>query len=333
MRAFNKIIPDHLSKVRFAQLARKSTAGWTGILLAQNLNFYARGTSRKARSVRTDNISKKTTANVHAEVSQIEEVEQSVVEEDFAELVDAGLVNEENGEKHDIEDENLECVFDSSTEKANSASQRRHYLKEKYPELYLELFRAKNTDVDKETIEMDSAKIVNWRCSECHKTFTKSVIERVYLSKECPMCLEANSKLLEKEYPEIAKEWAPLKNPLYYHPRYLDIHSLQKVIWKCGRCDFEYEASVKQRCSGAECPRCVPKHGNWANRFRSIAKEWHPLRNGDLQFTDVNETDNRMIWWICQDCSYEYEEGINRRLYKEKGCPLCRQDFRENVKA
>ena len=254
----------------------------------------------------------------------------------------------ENGEEEEIDDdEDADVDVDvdaadlpeveggSETEAAvkNTSSPKKNLLKDKYHDLFLELFTAKNQGVELDELEIDSGHIVNWKCADCAKQHRKSVIERVFLDNECPHCVKARFTSLEKEHPNIAKEWAPLKNPMYRHPRHLDVQSIEKIRWICAQCTFEFESSAKQRCSGAACPRCFPKHGNWVKVYPDIAKEWHPLRNGDLRQSDVNETEDRLIWWMCTKCSYEFEEGLRRRVRSDMGCPLCRQDFRQNVSA
>ena len=206
---------------------------------------------------------------------------------------------------------------------------KKQLLKDRYHDLFLELYKGKNTDLNIEDIEIESGRILNWKCNDCKKPFKKSVIERVFLTKECPHCAKADFRSLAKEHPNLAKEWAPLKNPMFMHPKHLSVHSSEDITWKCGKCSFEFESSVKQRCAGEACPRCYPKDGHWAALFPELAKEWHPLRNGDLKHSDLNEKADRLIWWMCPKCSYEYEESLRRRLHKNMGCPLCRQDFRD----
>ena len=193
----------------------------------------------------------------------------------------------------------------------------------RFPDLFAELHEELNPDLKLKELLMDSSLRVQWKCSFCAKTFVKSIVERVYLTKICPHCAEAQRKPLDQHYPQIASEWHPLRNFLWLKPCFLECESTEAIWWRCKKCQFDFEATPKSRCAGESCPRCHPVHGNWALRHPEIAKEWHPLRNGDLRVTDLNDRFNKLVWWMCQRCSFEYEAGLRDRINKNVGCPLC----------
>jgi hypothetical protein len=73
---------------------------------------------------------------------------------------------------------------------------------------------------------------------------------------------------------------------------------------------------------GSQCPKC-PKVGNSVlEKFPKIAKEWHPVKNGDLKPEMCNQGSGKMIWWQCsQEPNHEWQSTIaNRRI---KNCPYC----------
>ena len=132
-------------------------------------------------------------------------------------------------------------------------------LKERFPELFDEIDLEKNSDFSLDNLMMDSGRLVYWKCSNCEKSFRKSVVERVYLTKFCPYCEEANRRPLDKFYPGIAKEWDILRNPLHLRPKFVESSSLDSLWWKCAKCTYGFEATVKARVGGESCPMCHPR--------------------------------------------------------------------------
>ncbi|MBP5357056.1 MAG: zinc-ribbon domain-containing protein, partial [Clostridia bacterium] len=57
--------------------------------------------------------------------------------------------------------------------------------------------------------------------------------------------------------------------------------------------------------------------------FPSIAKEFHPEKNGGLKACDFFAKSNKKVWWICPK-GHEYEMVINNRTgINKSGCPIC----------
>ena len=62
-----------------------------------------------------------------------------------------------------------------------------------------------------------------------------------------------------------------------------------KVWWSCSQGqDHEWQTSVVHRKNGRGCPYCagkkVSKDNNLAVKNPGLAKEWHPLKNGEQPF-------------------------------------------------
>lgn len=53
----------------------------------------------------------------------------------------------------------------------------------------------------------------------------------------------------------------------------------------------------------------------------NLAKQWHPIKNGELTPRDVTISSNKRIWWIC-DKRHEWKTTIAERT-SGKGCPYC----------
>ncbi|MFR5859319.1 MAG: zinc-ribbon domain-containing protein, partial [Clostridia bacterium] len=53
----------------------------------------------------------------------------------------------------------------------------------------------------------------------------------------------------------------------------------------------------------------------------TLAKEWHPTKNGDLAPYDVTAGSHRKVWWLCEE-GHEWQSIIKSRN-KGVGCPYC----------
>jgi len=60
----------------------------------------------------------------------------------------------------------------------------------------------------------------------------------------------------------------------------------------------------------------------------SIAKEWHPTKNGSINPENYLSGSNYKAWWICnkkcsEGCSHEWQASIKNRCKNNSGCPFC----------
>jgi len=60
---------------------------------------------------------------------------------------------------------------------------------------------------------------------------------------------------------------------------------------------------------------------NLQQKNPSLAKEWHPTKNGKLAPQDVQSYSLKKIWWICES-GHAWEAPVARRT-KGFGCPYC----------
>lgn len=56
--------------------------------------------------------------------------------------------------------------------------------------------------------------------------------------------------------------------------------------------------------------------------YPNIAREWHPIKNGNLTPYNVSIKSDKRVWWICNDCGLEYVTQVKNRT-KGCGCPNC----------
>lgn len=141
-------------------------------------------------------------------------------------------------------------------------------------------------------------------------------------------------------YPDLAKEWHPIKNnPLT--PYDVLSGSDKKVWWylpyedpNTGKhFDFEWQATIGSRVRGAGCP-FLSGYSAWAgfNDLLTVnpklAAEWHPTKNGDLKPTDVTSGTDKKVWWYLpyddpntgKHFDFEWRDAISRRS-NGAGCP------------
>lgn len=126
--------------------------------------------------------------------------------------------------------------------------------------------------------------------------------------------------------PSLAAEWHPTKNGALT-PNGVAAGSKQKVWW-LGRCSHEWEAIVGNRNRGVGCPFCQNKrvlsgYNDLATTHPHLFDQWHPTKNSSLNPRQVSAGTNKLIWWLCGTCNYEWQAKATSRAYGGLGCPAC----------
>jgi hypothetical protein len=131
----------------------------------------------------------------------------------------------------------------------------------------------------------------------------------------------------------VAAEWHPIRNG-DLRPESVRFASNAKAWWLCPTCEHEWLAVINSRGrGGVGCPRCgrrragranaKPKPGqSLAERFPYLAAQWHPERNGELTPGLVSAKSGRRVWWLCPDCSNEWQAPVFSRA-NGFGCKRC----------
>ena len=120
---------------------------------------------------------------------------------------------------------------------------------------------------------------------------------------------------LQTTNPELAKQWHPTKNGELTAVQ-VTASSNKKVWWlypyddpKTGKhFDFEWEAIVSSRNKGTGCPFLTgkavwPGFNDLQTVNPSLAKLWHPTKNGKLKPTQVTINSTKRVWWM-----YPYDD-------------------------
>ena len=161
---------------------------------------------------------------------------------------------------------------------------------------------------------------------------------------------------LQTVNPELAKQWHPTKNG-NLTPTQVSSCSDKKVWWmfsydvpmdysvKCLRgkhFDFEWQTSISNRNkNGLQCPflngRAVWRGFNDLQTVNpELAKQWHPVKNGNLKPTQFTANAGKKVWWLLSydvpmnypvEClrgkhfDFEWQSTIYRRN-NGNGCPF-----------
>ncbi len=121
----------------------------------------------------------------------------------------------------------------------------------------------------------------------------------------------------------LAAEWHPTKNSSLT-PGDVTVSSSKKVWWLCSN-GHEWKTTVSHRNSGRQCPYCSGKAVHEGNSLKTVnttlAREWHPTKNGSLTPNDVTANSSKNVWWVCS-MGHEWEAILSNRN-RGTGCPYC----------
>ena len=181
-------------------------------------------------------------------------------------------------------------------------------------------------------VTVGSNKKVWWKCPNGH-SYEQKVANRTIRNLNCPYCsrhkLLSGHNDLETLFPEVAKEWNYDRNK-GLQPKDISARNSNKVWWIC-KLGHEWEATVASRTDGKHahgCPYCSNRKllkgfNDLETKYPNIAKEWHPIKNGDLLPSDVIAGTPKKVWWKCPICGFEYYSQIASRTTMSSNCPNC----------
>ena len=138
---------------------------------------------------------------------------------------------------------------------------------------------------------------------------------------ECPFL---NGKKVLKDFndlqtmnPELARQWHPTKNG-NLKPTQVTANSSKKIWWKLSydvpenysvehlrgkHFDFEWQAKISNRNNDRGCPylngkKILKGFNDLQTVNPELAKQWHPIKNGNLKPTQVTANTDKKIWWL-----------------------------------
>lgn len=172
-----------------------------------------------------------------------------------------------------------------------------------------------------------------WKCSNGH-SFSRVANYFVYRSQECPECKKLKTRVSSRA--DLMKFWNFDKNAV--NPKDVHVKSSELVWWKCQKCGYEWQATVRGRngCKNRDkCPVCDSGMVVFAgvNDFRTLypelAKAALDELNPDIDLSKEGAGSHKRINWKCHVCGYEWAAPIYGRIRREKegwyiaACPVC----------
>ncbi len=217
------------------------------------------------------------------------------------------------------------CPYCSGNRPSNSNS-----LATLNPELAKQWHPNRNGPLTPSDVTTSSGRKVWWKCPKGSDHEWPAVIANRNKGIGCPICSNqrlAKSNSLGTVNRKLAKEWHPTKNkeltPFDVLP------STNKMIWwQCAiNPNHEWKAKLNNRSNGKGCPICcnqkMVRENSLGATNPSLAKQWHPERNGKLTPFDVAPSAQRRVWWKCpKGDDHIWQASINHRA-AGTGCPKC----------
>ncbi|MCL2564515.1 MAG: zinc-ribbon domain-containing protein [Defluviitaleaceae bacterium] len=124
--------------------------------------------------------------------------------------------------------------------------------------------------------------------------------------------------------PELSKQWHPIDNG-NLTPNDVSVGSSKKVWWVCDK-GHKWDAAVRHRVNGSGCPYCsgrrVQEHNSLQALNPELARQWHPVNNGNLTPDNVTTGSKQKVYWLCEK-GHEWEATIQSRAKYGNGCPFC----------
>ena len=197
-------------------------------------------------------------------------------------------------------------------------------LKKINPSLAKQWHPTKNGKLAPKDFTPCSARKVWWICDNNHEWLAK-ISKRAH-GTGCPYCAGQSvcrDNCLQTKNPKLSKEWHPTKNE-NLTPKDITPGNNKKVWWLCEK-GHEWQAIIKSRAKGAGCPFCIGLFATEEKNLQVInpklAKEWHPVKNGNLTPKDVLPKSEKKVWWQCTN-GHAWQTSVVSRA-RGKGCPSC----------
>ena len=205
-----------------------------------------------------------------------------------------------------------------------------------FPDIWNELDKKSNSNIDLNSLQSSSNKEVYWTCKLGH-LYKMPVYKRTGKDKcGCPYC--SNRKVLkgfndlETKYKDLVLEWDYSLNK--DAPDKYVYGSSHKVNWICQKCNHKWQTSIRNRTlKGTGCPECSKKENAKKRHLQAILDnggisnelllaEWDYERNNIL-LSECSEGSQTLVFWKCSKCGYVYKAKVNNRAKLNSGCPLC----------
>jgi hypothetical protein len=196
------------------------------------------------------------------------------------------------------------------------------------PVLVSEWHPTKNDDLTPEKVLFKSSTKAWWLCSENHE-WEAPIKSRSIEDLGCPYCTNRRLLIGFNDFatvnPDLVSEWHPTKNDDLTPEQFIAVSSTK--AWWLGDCGHEWETSFSSRSKGSRCPYCSNRKvltgfNDLTTMNPSLASEWHPTKNGNLNPEDVSAGSGIRVWWFC-DKDHEWQALVINRNANGSKCPIC----------
>jgi hypothetical protein len=206
-------------------------------------------------------------------------------------------------------------------------------LEKSHPEVAEQWHPTKNGELTPVDVTSGSNRMVWWRCPVASDHEWKAIIANRVRGGGCPCCSIPVKKVvpsncLSVTHPAIASQWHITRN-VGLSPNMVTFGSTRRVWWQCSVSeDHVWQATIANRTSlGRGCPCCsgrkVVKSNCLETTYPDVAKQWHPIKNGNLLPSMVTGGCGKRVWWQCSVAEdHEWQSSINHRT-NGRGCPCC----------
>lgn len=125
---------------------------------------------------------------------------------------------------------------------------------------------------------------------------------------------------------ELLNEWHPTKNG-DIKPEFIPAMSNKLLWWVCSKCGYEWRAPAYRRSKGSACPACSGRYtvsgiNDLPTKRPDLMKQWDYKKNQGIDPHCYQENSGKSVWWICDQCGYEWKTLISNRSRGRK-CPKC----------
>lgn len=233
------------------------------------------------------------------------------------------------------------------------------------PEIASEWLYEKNAGFGPEHFSRGSGVRCWWICSKCSRQYKAQICNRTTNRSACPYCASrkvCSDNSLHDLQPEIAAEFHPLMNGTKKASDYTKAAN-QKVWWLCKTCQHSWICAVSDRSTlKSGCPACYEARMQYAREHPkpyekkriiveaendisrawyekpsssdfdsiavthlSVARQWHPTKNGRWTAWDFSKGSDATVWWKCKKGpDHEWQAPVYSRTGRKKsGCPFC----------
>ncbi len=199
-------------------------------------------------------------------------------------------------------------------------------LKTLYPLLCDEWDFTKNNERP-ENFTCGSQKKVWWKCKNGHE-WQATISHRTKRNQGCPYCSGRRTITgvndITKTNPKLLEEWDYEKNLISPTQVKKGTHIL--IWWRCSK-NHSWKASIYHRIQGNGCPFCenqkvLSGFNDLATTNPELLVDFDYDKNSFLP-SEIIAGSDKIVWWKCSNCGYEWHTKANTRAKQGTGCPKC----------